>query len=314
MTNRPRVSIVTPFLDAELFLHAAVESVLGQTLDDWELLLVDDGSTDESTAIAKRFAAAMPERVKYLSHQDHQNRGASASRNLGIHHAAGEYLAFLDADDVYLPHKLSEQVAILDDVSDAQVLYGATEYWYSWSGVADDPGDWIWHPRGVETGKVIQPPNVLATFLRDGGTVPCMGSVLARRSAVLAVGGWEESFRTICTDQVFHAKLTLRFPVLFHDVCWDRYRQHANSSCHRVAAAGQTQATFETYLRWLDRYLDDQRVTDRSVLTALRTALKAYDHSLLVRLEREARRQGRRVAGALARTTGFQSRPTGLKR
>jgi len=58
MTNRPRVSIVTPFLDAELFLHAAVESVLGQTLDDWELLLVDDGSTDESTAIAKRFAAA----------------------------------------------------------------------------------------------------------------------------------------------------------------------------------------------------------------------------------------------------------------
>jgi len=314
MTSRPRVSIVTPFLDAELFLPAAIESVLGQTFDDWELLLVDDGSTDESTAIAKRCAASIPERVKYLSHPNHQNRGASASRNLGINHAAGEYLAFLDADDVYLAHKLTEQVAILDDVSDAQVLYGATEYWYSWSGEAEDTGDWIWHPRGVETGKVMQPPDVLATFLRDGGTVPCMGSVLARRSAVLAVGGWEESFRTICTDQVFHAKLTLRFPVLFHDVCWDRYRQHANSSCHRVAAAGQTQATFETYLKWLERYLDDQRVTDRSVLAALRKALKTYDHSLLVRLERQARRQGRRVAGALARTTGFQPRPTGLKR
>ena len=306
MLNQPRVSIVTPFLDAALFLEAAIESVRDQTLEDWELLLVDDGSTDESTATARRWAAVLPEKVKYLSHPNRQNRGASASRNLGIHHAAGEYLAFLDADDVYLPHKLTEQVAILDDVREAQVLYGATEYWHSWSGVADDPGDWIWHPRGVETGKVIQPPDVLAAFLRDGGAVPCMGSVLARRSAVMAVGGWEEAFRTICTDQVFHAKLTLRFPVLFHDVCWDRYRQHPGSSCHRVAAAGQTQATFATYLRWLERYLTDQRVADPAVLATLRNALKNHDDSLLVRLERQARRQGRRVAAALARARGLQ--------
>ena len=128
MTNRPRVSIVTPFLDAALFLEVAIESVFEQTFDDWELLLVDDGSTDESTATARRYAAALPDKVKYLSHPNRQNRGASASRNLGVHHAVGEYLAFLDADDVYLPHKLTEQVAILDDVSDAQVLYGATEY------------------------------------------------------------------------------------------------------------------------------------------------------------------------------------------
>jgi glycosyltransferase involved in cell wall biosynthesis len=306
MTDRTRVSIVTPFLDAAQFLETAIESVLEQTFKDWELLLVDDGSTDESTATARRFAAALPDRVKYLSHPERQNRGASASRNLGINHARGEYVAFLDADDVYLPHKLTEQVRILDDVTDAQVLYGATEYWHSWSGVADEPDDWIWHPRGVETGRVTQPPDALVAFLRDGGAVPCMGSVLARRSAVLAVGGWEESFRTICTDQVFHAKLTLRFPVLFHDVCWDRYRQHANSSCHRVAAAGQTQATFERYLRWLKRYLDDQRVANPTVSAALGMALRTHDHPLLVRLERQAKRQGRRVAAALARARGLQ--------
>ena len=117
MMTRPRVSIVTPFLDAGPFLDAAIESVLEQTLEAWELLLVDDGSTDESTATARRWAALLPDKVKYLSHPDRQNRGASASRNLGIHHAVGEYLAFLDADDVYLPHKLTEQVAILDDVA-----------------------------------------------------------------------------------------------------------------------------------------------------------------------------------------------------
>jgi len=306
MTNRPRVSIVTPFLDAARFLEPAIESVFAQTFEDWELLLVDDGSTDDSTATARRYAAARPGKVKYLSHPNRQNRGASASRNLGIHHAVGEYLAFLDADDVYLPHKLEEQVAILDDVSDAQVLYGATEYWHSWRGAVDHPADWVWHPHGVETEKVIQPPNALVTFLRDGGTVPCMGSVLARRPAVLAVGGWEESFRTICTDQVFHAKLTLRFPVLFHDVCWDRYRQHPDSSCHRVAAAGQTQATFLTYLMWLRRYLADQRIADPAVLAALRQALRSADAPLLLRLKRQASRQGRRVASALAKAAGLQ--------
>jgi glycosyltransferase involved in cell wall biosynthesis len=301
MTNSPRVSVVTPFLNAGTFLEPAIESVLAQTFDRWELLLVDDGSTDGSGAVARRFAAALPDKVKYLAHPHGQNRGASASRNLGIEHAAGEYLAFLDADDVYLPHKLAEQVRILDEVQHAQVLYGATEYWYSWNGVPDGE-DWVWHPHGVNTGSPVEAPHALVAFLDDGGTVPCMGSVLARKTAVCAVGGWEESFRTICTDQVFHAKLTLRFPVLFQDVCWDRYRQHADSSCHRVAAAGQTRATFETYLRWLERYLDEERVDDATVRAALRKALRPYDHPLLVSFER----QGRRVAAALARVRGIQ--------
>jgi glycosyltransferase involved in cell wall biosynthesis len=305
MTNSPRVSIVTPFLNAGAFLEPAIESVLAQTFDRWELLLVDDGSTDGSGAVARRFAAALPDKVKYLAHPHGENRGASASRNLGIEHAAGEYLAFLDADDVYLPHKLAEQVRILDEAPDAQVLYGATEYWYSWSSVADGE-DWIWHPHGVDIASLVEAPHALVTFLNDGGTVPCMGSVLARRGAVRAVGGWEESFRTICTDQVFHAKLTLRFPVLFYDVCWDRYRQHADSSCHRVAAAGQTKATFETYLRWLERYLDEQRAGDATLRAALRKALRPYDHPLLVSFERKARRQGRRVAAVLARVRGIQ--------
>jgi glycosyltransferase involved in cell wall biosynthesis len=306
MTSSPRVSIVTPFLDAGAFLEPAIESVLAQTFDRWELLLVDDGSTDGSSEVARRFAGTLPDKVKYLTHPHGENRGASASRNLGTEHAAGEYLAFLDADDVYLPHKLAEQVRILDQASEAQVLYGATEYWHSWNGVVAGREDWIWHPRGVQIGNVIQPPHALETFLNDGGTVPCMGSVLARRAAVLAVGGWEDSFRTICTDQAFHAKLTLRFPVLFHDVCWDRYRQHANSSCHRVAVAGQTQATFEIYLRWLERYLDEQGADDATLRAALRKALRPYDHPLLMSLTRQATRQGRRVAAALARARGFQ--------
>jgi glycosyltransferase involved in cell wall biosynthesis len=273
-----RVSIVTPFLDAGAFIDEAIESVLSQTFIDWELLLVDDGSSDGSTATARRYASAMPERIRYLSHPGGGNRGASASRNLAIRHATGEYLAFLDADDVYLPRKLEEQVRILDSRRDADVLYAATEYWHSWSGsIEDSSRDWIWHPHGLELDRVVPPPRALAAFLGDGGTVPCMGSVLVRREAVLAAGGWEDSFRTICTDQVFHAKLLLGSPALFVDVCWDRYRQHAGSSCRKVAAEGRTEATFAAYLHWLEDYLRAERVSDPSLWAALRAAMRAYD-------------------------------------
>jgi glycosyltransferase involved in cell wall biosynthesis len=302
VSDRVRVSIVTPFLNPGRFFVEAIESVLAQAFHGWELLLVDDGSSDGSREVAHGYATAQPDRIRCFAHPSGESRGASASRNLGIRHARGEYLAFLDADDVYLPAKLEEQVPLLDRNEDAAVLYAATEYWHSWTG---DPGDaardWTWRKFGVEPDTVIEPPRMLVTFLRDGGTVPCMGSVLVRRRAVEAVGGWEESFRRICTDQVFHAKLCLRFPVLVHDACWDRYRQHAGSSCQVVAAAGQSGAAFATYLTWLEGYLRQQGVADAEVWSALRAALRPHRHPLLYGLERSAQQQTRRVARALAR-------------
>jgi glycosyltransferase involved in cell wall biosynthesis len=305
VTAPVRVSVVTPFLNAARFIEESIQSVLAQTYDRWELLLVDDGSTDESASIATRYAAAHPGKIYCLSHPGNATKGASASRNLGIRHAKGEYLAFLDADDVYLPRKLEDQVTLLDANPSAQVLYAATEYWHSWNGQPEDAGrDWIWRKYGVEPDAVVAPPRMLVTFLRDGGTVPCMGSVLARRAAVDAVGGWEESFRHICTDQVFHAKLCLRFPVFIYDACWDRYRQHPDSSCQIVAAAGQSAAAFETYLLWLERYLAQERVIDPEVWSALKTALRPYRHPLLHRLEHRARRHAQRIAAAVRRTGG----------
>jgi glycosyltransferase involved in cell wall biosynthesis len=307
MSEPLRVSVITPFLNAGRFIEESIESVLAQTCDQWELLLVDDGSTDGSTAIAQRYAAAHPEKIRYFAHEGRRNRGASASRNLGARHAAGEYLAFLDADDVYLADKLQEQVPLLDGHPEVGMVYAATEYWYSWSGRRKDVGrDWIWRKFGAAPDTVIDPPRMLIAFLQDGGTVPCMGSVLVRRAALEQVGGWEDSFKYICTDQVFHAKLCLRFPVLIADSCWDKYRQHENSSCQAVARAGQSAAAFERYLTWLESYLSSQAVVDAGVWTALRRALRPYRHPLLHRVERRAMRyeaQLREVAGETLRRT-----------
>src|SRR4051812_43195551 len=111
----PLVSVIICFLNEEVFLAEAVNSVLAQAYTAWELLLVDDGSTDGSTDVARQFAGQHPHKIRYLDHDGHTNRGLSASRNLGIQQAAGDLLAFLDADDVWLPMKLSQQVAIMQD-------------------------------------------------------------------------------------------------------------------------------------------------------------------------------------------------------
>lgn len=302
MSAGPRVSIVTPVLNAGRFLQEAIESVLAQTSDSWELLLVDDGSTDGSPATAERYASAHPERIRCLAHEGRLNKGASASRNLGIRHARGEFLAFLDADDVYLPRKLEQQVPLLEAHPEAAMLYAATEYWHSWSGRPEDAArDWTWRKYGAEPGTVVQPPRMLVTFLQDGGTVPCMGSVLVRREAVERVGGWEDSFRYICTDQVFHAKLCLEFPVFIADACWDRYRQHEASSCSTVERAGQTQAAFERYLNWLETHLSEKRVTDPALWKALRQARRRTRHPRLDRVERQARQSAVRLRSLLGR-------------
>ena len=95
LPRRPRVSVVLIFLDAERFLREAIESVLAQTFSAWELLLVDDGSTDGSSEIARCYAAEHPGAIRYLTHPGRENRGMSASRNLGIGAAAGEFVAFI---------------------------------------------------------------------------------------------------------------------------------------------------------------------------------------------------------------------------
>src|SRR5215467_1200932 len=119
MSNKPLVSVIMIFLDAEKFIQEAIESVFAQTYANWELLLVDDGSTDASSEMALRYAEQYPTKVRYLEHEGHQNRGMSASRNRGINNARGEYIAFLDADDVWLPLKLEQQTAILESQPEA---------------------------------------------------------------------------------------------------------------------------------------------------------------------------------------------------
>ncbi len=117
----PLISVIIPTFDRLPMLREAVQSVRQQTLDAWELLVVDDGSTDGTSA----WLRAQPD-VRALSLPS--RRGPSAARNLGAAHARGEYLAFLDSDDLFLPDKLQLQLTVLESDPDAPLCHG-DEIW-----------------------------------------------------------------------------------------------------------------------------------------------------------------------------------------
>jgi teichuronic acid biosynthesis glycosyltransferase TuaG len=108
--NSHLVSIVVPVYNAARFIDETIQTVLDQTYTNWELLLVDDKSTDESVKLIKPYLAK-DKRIKLFNNK--QNSGAAISRNKGIDAAKGRYIAFLDADDLWLPTKLEKQVEFM---------------------------------------------------------------------------------------------------------------------------------------------------------------------------------------------------------
>lgn len=281
--TEPRVSVVIIFLDpGATYLSEAIASVRSQSFRDWELILVDDGSSDDSSAAARAAAAAEPERIRYLEHPGHANLGMSAARNLGISAARGRYIAFLDADDTYLPDRLAHHVAILDAAPDAAMVYGPYLYWHSWQAGAAEP-DRV-SPLGLATETTHPAPTILQAFIATGGHIlPGICSLTVRREAIAVVGGFEPEFRGCYEDQVFLAKICSRFNVHVTDRCLDRYRQHAASCTAQAALTGEYVAGLphparERFLRWLRAYLEREGLLDAAIARALERELWPYDH------------------------------------
>ncbi|HUG43778.1 MAG TPA: glycosyltransferase [Acidobacteriota bacterium] len=298
MTEGPLVSVVIIFFNAEKYLREAIESVLRQSYERWELLLVDDGSTDGSAQIASFHADMDPARMRILLHPNGENRGMCASRNLGIRHASGKYLAFLDADDVWLPQKLEEQVALLESQPRAGMLYGKTEYWHSWNPNPGERNRDFVPDLGVPPNEIIAPPALVPLFLRGKASVPCTCSILVKRSVVSEVGGFDESFTglySIYEDQAFYSKVCLATPVLAADRCWDRYRQHSESSVAVAAQAGLSARARRFFLEWLQDFLTNRQVEDSAVWLALRREMWLLKHPAWLCGNTPARTAWRRI-------------------
>ena len=275
MSYTPLVSVIIPFYNTpEQFIREAIESVFAQTFGHWELFLVDDGSTGECSEIAKYYADDYPERVTYLKHPGHQNRGASATRNLGIEHAKGEYLAFLDADDVWFPQKLEQQLAIMTSRPEVGMIYGKSQYWWSWSNNPEDQVRDRVQEHGISPDVIIDPPILLQFFIKGKTAIPVISSVMVRHKVTERIGGFEEVFRgdneNQYHDQAFYAKVCLEFPVFVSGFCWERYRQHPDSLC-AAATSEQIQSMHLIYLEWLEASLSERGLQGSKIWRTLRS-------------------------------------------
>jgi glycosyltransferase involved in cell wall biosynthesis len=141
--KRPVVSIILPTWNRSRFLAQAFASIRAQTWPEWELVIVDDGSTDDTRATVERLRPEMPRDVHYVYQA---NRGPAAARDVGLDHAQGELVAFFDSDDVWLPHHLADCVAALEANPEVHWVYGAGR------GVQFETGEVLWknsfYPEG----------------------------------------------------------------------------------------------------------------------------------------------------------------------
>jgi glycosyltransferase involved in cell wall biosynthesis len=284
--SRPLISVVVAFLNEENFLQQAADSVFEQSYSNWELLFVDDGSTDASAAIAGTYVARRPDRVRYLRHANGESRGASAARNLGMQHSKGEYIAFLDADDVLLPQALERQQQIMHSQPRAGMVCGRTQWWFSWKRQENDDRCDYTPPLSVQTDCLFAPPALLTMFLSGEARVPCTCSVLIRREVFHQTAGFEETFRGLYDDQAFYAKICVNTPVFVSGECWSKYRQHDASLCSVSRTAGQRDAARLFYLDWLQRYLASKQINDAQLWTALRSKQRRHKYSALFSLQR----------------------------
>jgi glycosyltransferase involved in cell wall biosynthesis len=295
----PLVSCIIIFLDEERYLREAVESVMAQSYPHWELLLVDDGSSDASAEIAATYARESAGRIRYLTHRGGENRGMSASRNLGIAQARGEFVAFLDGDDAWLFDKLERQVALFAEHPPAQMVCGATLYWHEWQeGGSPDrlvcTGD-ILSGEGagrslLEQDRLYHPPELMTRLYPLGrGVTPSMSGVIVRSSLLQAIGKFEESFRGLFEDQVFRAKVFLTATVYVSADCFDRYRQHEESCWQSTRATAVAKDARRQYLAWLGEYLDRIDCRDSAVRSGLRRLLFRQRHARLVHMRSRLR-------------------------
>jgi glycosyltransferase involved in cell wall biosynthesis len=304
------VSAIIPFFNRELFLEEAIQSVFAQTHADWELLLVDDGSNDGSTGVARGYAERHPNRIFCLEHAGHRNLGPAASRNLGIRYARGEYIAFLDSDDVWMPHKLAWQTTLLKAHPDVVMTYGPCLIWHNWAGdrtkdLRDIPQD-----PGVSGSTIISPPKLLEMVIRSVDMLCSPSGILVHRRAALAVDGFAERFcgkKQMFEDHSFYAKLMLRENVLITDQLCFKYRQHRDSCVSVTHRAGMYDKRWIEFLRWLSNYLARTHAADTEIKAIVAKELR------LLRVRYVARRVMprffRRWLRLLSSIAGFRARP-----
>lgn len=214
MAKIDSVSVLIPCFNRRTYIEKALESVLQQGAPLREIIVVDDGSTDGSYDFLLSYASHGT--LKLLTHPQRQNRGQSASLNLALREASGEYVAVLDSDDLFAPKKLASQVEFLERNPEFGMVYGQ-------GNAIDEEGNHIHRLLGKEHEEISDPNRLLLDCY-----MALPGSALVRKTVWDKVGYFEENFRA-AQDHDMALRLMEAAPVAYLPELAFFYRKHGDS-------------------------------------------------------------------------------------
>ncbi|MBI2798837.1 MAG: glycosyltransferase [Gammaproteobacteria bacterium] len=210
----PKVSIVMPVFNGERYVVAAIESALAQTYTNFEVVIVDDGSQDDSHDKVAPYLS-LPN-IRYIRKE---NRGVAAARNTAINSAAGELISFLDQDDVWMPHKLERQVRYLAEHPEVALVHSYQGYIDQTGKEITNPKDWI-APLSGDCFAELFRRNRIAVL-----------TVLVRKCSLEQVGALNENLSG-ADDYELWLRLARRFQFGFIPETLASYRIHASNVSH----------------------------------------------------------------------------------
>jgi glycosyltransferase involved in cell wall biosynthesis len=217
MMQRPLVSVIVPAYNSEKYIRETLDSVCNQLFKDFEVIIVDDGSTDNQRDIILSFCNADP-RFRYLFLE---NQGVSSARNTGYNHSSGSYVAFLDADDVWLPDNLSSKLEKFESGDFGLVHSDASQI--------DGMSNTI---EGVMVGREGE---LLINMLKWEGTqVPGPSSILVKRSVLQSIGLFDTRLST-SADHDFFLRVASKFKIGHVDKMTWKYRLHGFNMHKRIS-------------------------------------------------------------------------------
>ena len=202
------VSIITPTYNREKYLRYAMESVLNQTYRHLELLIIDDGSIDGTKDLVGSYNDP---RIKYYFQQ---NQGQSVARNVGLKHARGDYICFLDSDNIWKLDKLQKQIKIMNDNPDCHILYGEDE-------TIDESGNIMLSNESVRRySGFITPQLLIFNFVN-------FNTAMIKSECFREMGGMNENTR-VADDYELFLKFSSRYKFLYVAEVYAQYRVMAN--------------------------------------------------------------------------------------
>lgn len=238
MNDVPHVSVVVAAYNAAETLDEALASVAAQTYRDFELIVVDDGSTDATPELLAGYAA----KWAWMTWFRQENAGVATARNRAIERTRGDLIAFQDADDIWLPEKLAEQVPLLDGNPTTDLVFADSTFF---PPDPDSPGS-LFQQKPPQRGRVLQ-KLLMGCFV-------LLGTVVVRKSALLEAGGFVDG-QTPYEDVDLILRLAEHHGFDYVDKVLMRWRIRPESQSHRDPLANQVR-DLEMFDHWVARRPD----------------------------------------------------------